>query len=130
MEKINFVNNQPPYINAPTLNQLQDNIENGISGIIESGSNENGNYVKYADGTMICYSYVQTGTNTYPQEFIANPLTVVMPVNDSTSVMHLCQATTTPSQITISSFWANISNSLWQLDQNLYVNYLAIGKWK
>ena len=25
------------------------------SGIVESGSNNNGNYIKFADGTMICY---------------------------------------------------------------------------
>lgn len=26
-----------------------------IAGIVESGSNDNGSWVKYADGTMICY---------------------------------------------------------------------------
>ena len=35
--------------------------ETAISGIIESGSNTNGNYVKYADGTMICYKSVSSG---------------------------------------------------------------------
>ena len=25
-----------------------------INGMIESGSNENGSYIKFADGTMIC----------------------------------------------------------------------------
>lgn len=43
MEKINFVNGQSPYISATNLNNLQDNVENAINGIIESGSNENGN---------------------------------------------------------------------------------------
>ena len=31
MEKIEFVNNQPPYISAENLNQLQDNVENAIN---------------------------------------------------------------------------------------------------
>ena len=26
-----------------------------VAGIVESGSNENGSWVKFADGTMICY---------------------------------------------------------------------------
>ena len=29
-----------------------------VNGIIESGTNANGNYVKYADGTMICYGNI------------------------------------------------------------------------
>lgn len=32
---------------------------------IESGSNTNGNYVKYPDGTMICYINFQPKTNAY-----------------------------------------------------------------
>ena len=65
---------------------------NGYS-IIESGSNANGNYVKYADGTMICYMSIEvtdqalnnayganlyqgTRTWTYPVEFIDNNVSV------------------------------------------------------
>lgn len=48
MEKINFENlpstNTP--ISAKNLNQMQS--------IIESGSNDNGNYIKFEDGTAIC----------------------------------------------------------------------------
>jgi hypothetical protein len=48
--------------------------------IIESGSNANGQFVKYADGTMIC-SYVGSLTSpstgrysqTYPAEFVSTP---------------------------------------------------------
>lgn len=54
MEKINFVNGTAPALNATNLNQMQDNIENAVNGIIESGSNSNGEYIKFADGTMIC----------------------------------------------------------------------------
>lgn len=32
---------------------------NVIGSEIESGSNENGNWVKYSDGTMICWNYMQ-----------------------------------------------------------------------
>lgn len=53
MNKIDFVNGQPPYINGLNLNKMQDNIEDAINEILESGSNDNGNWIKYADGTMI-----------------------------------------------------------------------------
>lgn len=65
---------------------------NGYS-IIESGSNANGNYVKYADGTMICYLNIEVtdqalnnayGANlyqgsrtwTYPVQFIDDNVSV------------------------------------------------------
>jgi hypothetical protein len=48
--------------------------------IIERGSNANGEYVKYADGTLICWGEItapadggtgaKTGTWTFPSEFI------------------------------------------------------------
>lgn len=74
MEKINFKNKGEtgavPF-NANNFNLMQDNVENSfkssrttsdtdtyscnyINGIIESGSNSNGNWTKFADGTMIC----------------------------------------------------------------------------
>lgn len=75
MEKINFINNSQPAINDTNLNKLQDNVEdlikteqttsdedtyscNYINGIVESGSNTNGNYIKYIDGTLICTKVV------------------------------------------------------------------------
>ena len=40
--------------NIPYQAGGSDTIKDKIDGIIESGSNSNGNYIKYADGTMIC----------------------------------------------------------------------------
>lgn len=74
MEKINFKNKGEPGAipaNADNLNLMQNNVENSfksskttsdkdtyscnyINGIIESGNNSNGNWVKFEDGTMIC----------------------------------------------------------------------------
>lgn len=49
-------------ITAENLNKMQFDLQNEIvnlqtqmNKIVESGSNENGTYIKYADGTMICY---------------------------------------------------------------------------
>jgi len=72
MQKINFQNlpNTTTPVSATNLNQLQTNVENGINGVIDSGSNANGYYVKYQDGTLICSiivpktEFLQT-TSTY-----------------------------------------------------------------
>lgn len=84
MEKINFVNNSTPALNATNLNKLQDNVENAIAeqintqnttsdsetyscnyinGIVESGSNANGSYIKFLDGTMVCYKSITGSIN-------------------------------------------------------------------
>lgn len=75
-----------------------DNLVGAINSIVESGSNANGNYVKFADGTMICRRTTNLGsvdinkawgnfyesTNAYevgnfPQPFIETPEISVMP---------------------------------------------------
>jgi|GEM_PF-1311000 hypothetical protein len=78
MEKINFKNIGEPGaipINADNLNLMQNNVENSfkssrttsdkdtyncnyINNIVESGSNDNGTWIKYTDGTMITYQNV------------------------------------------------------------------------
>lgn len=60
MQKINFQNlpNTTTPVNATNLNLLQTNVETAINQLIESGSNENGNYIKYDDGTLICWNRV------------------------------------------------------------------------
>jgi len=79
MEKIIFKNKGETGaipINADNLNLMQDNVENSfksskttsntdtyncnyINGIIESGNNDNGNWIKYVDGTMITYQEIE-----------------------------------------------------------------------
>lgn len=65
MEKINFTDfpDDSTRVNAENLNKLQDNVETGINGVVESGSNENGSWTKWADGTMICTKSVEGTTN-------------------------------------------------------------------
>lgn len=66
-----------------------------VAGIIESGSNDNGDYIKFSDGTMIQYGQVDTNlkdftaqygsvfynqsfsTINFPLEFIAVPIVMV-----------------------------------------------------
>ena len=68
MQKITFEDlpstNTP--INATNLNAIQTNAETAINSVVESGSNANGNWIKYSDGTMICHR-IATGTVTINQ---------------------------------------------------------------
>lgn len=63
MDKITWINGQAggTPLSAENLNQMEDNIENAIDdvqtyaeSIVESGTNVNGKYIKFKDGTMIC----------------------------------------------------------------------------
>ena len=47
----------------------------GLGGIAESGSNTNGSYIKFEDGTMICFAYLLGfSTITNISEFIAEAI--------------------------------------------------------
>jgi hypothetical protein len=109
---------------------ITNNLVGAINSIVERGTNTNGTYIKLADGTLMCYAYIQTGTHTYPQSFINSPLVIVTPVDGNTSTMHMCQITTTTSQITTISYYNNINTNNWVNDPDVFVNYLAIGRWK
>ena len=103
MEKINFKSKGETGaipINANNLNLMQDNVENSfksskitsdtdtyncnyINGIIESGSNDNVNWIKYVDGTMITYQKVDitlSVTEAWGGIFVGNYAT---PINFS-----------------------------------------------
>lgn len=145
MEKINFINNQAPALNATNLNQLQTNIENAINSVVGSGSNSNGNWIKFSDGTMICYHSIlksnvafnknTSGTYffinenyehlydwTYPQEFIGVPK-VITTVSSSGYVNACCGNILRTEARVLSSTNYNTSN-------DITFNIVAIGKWK
>ena len=143
MEKINFENNKTP-ASATTMNTFQNNIENAINSVVESGSNTNGNYVKYADGTMICHfsKGIQSGSCTqegtmYKYDF-SNPFTFPVPFVDTPSVTISNGYASSTASALIWAFQRN--NTGIQLIKalspsnfsNQYVafNYIAIGKWK
>jgi len=116
----------------------QEYINNNV-GVVESGSNANGSYVKYADGTMICYDnrffnmnitsefegiyYANTGEISFAQSFIATP-TINVTLR---GVAGGGYSFYTPSATGFTGFvWKIQSKS----NVDLYVMYFAIGKWK
>ena len=111
-----------------------------ISQIIESGSNSNGNYVKYADGTMICYGriydditinnvytpgvYYMTKRLTFPKTFIDIPTITITPLNlNNLLSSNIYSISSSAVDLFVYSF-----KSLTGIATR--INYIAIGKWK
>lgn len=120
---------------------------NYVNGIVESGSNANGNWIKYNDGTMICtkriepsefgdvqyYNAVNT-TWTYPQEFISTDgLTTYVTPRNWSQYMNLAK-TSNPTKSTVEIMLTCINlNPLEVITDKAWmygVNAMAIGKWK
>lgn len=147
MTKITFENlpgtNTP--VNADNLNDMQDNIEDAIDGVVESGSNTNGNYVKFLDGTMICYGFVSASltrttsmtaggyrtsgqSNNFPAAFISVPRIVITDVS-STGTSNGCSAASSSSNPSVfSTYWWGINSNSTAISYS--ASYIAIGKWK
>ena len=142
MEKINFKNGQAPALNATNLNQLQTNVENAINSVVERGSNDNGSWIKYSDGTMICYKStgeinmnlttswgsLYEGTinlGNFPTEFIETP---TISVTSFGSGMLIEQGGIDASKTS----WGNITGvrpqSVTGAKARFYL--IAIGRWK
>lgn len=130
-------------INKTNLNHMDDGIEqnsNDIANIIESGSNDNGSWVKFSDGTMICrniflikdvtftelatgINYSETQTITYPQEFIDNDVSVKVSCRSANFAWAV-------NEISIaSSFQFDILHST-NVIRDISCSYIAIGRWK
>ena len=174
MEKINFINNSTPALNATNLNKLQDNVEdaiqdledsesakikttettsntdtyscNYINSIVESGSNANGTYIKYIDGTMICarkitlssvpvnstwgswYYYYDNTTYSFVNEFISTPIlqkTLVAPTPAGALLGDYGDSNVTTSGFRGITLIRPTSNTV---TADIYIT--AIGKWK
>lgn len=106
--------------------------------IIESGSNTNGQYTKYADGTMICWGSVKmflgtpdtwvTGTYEFPAAFSSIPVGMGYCAGMGTSAAGVINVVN--GGVSQSAFVMHIgASSGWQGAQ-VDVNYTATGRWK
>jgi hypothetical protein len=118
----------------------------GGNDIVESGENENGTYIKYYDGRMICTGKVSTGILTwsqdtiiwhsryhnlpdFPKEFIEPPHVVksiekTTPAQRSVWINGISEATTTNAgTYGLSTYWN-------ATDTSCIITYIAVGKWK
>lgn len=116
-----------------------------INGIIESGSNSNGNYIKYNDGTLICYMrkritnitidtafgsmYVNNAdiVFTFPQQFIERPTFNANVIDASTGLLlNYSQSSDTKNY----SDGYRIARPNTAPEKTYILNAIAIGKWK
>lgn len=125
-------------INATNLNSLNN--------IVASGSDTNGYYIKYDDGTMICVGRKETGTITwtqdgtgfiagafnfsnFPETFYSAPYVVksveyATPNNRYISLNGQGAPTTTNAgSFNVQTYWA-------ATNANVRAVYIAIGRWK
>ena len=110
--------------------------------VVESGTNSNGRWTKWMDGTMICYKHIDFGSvvittawgsfyetasdyscGNYPQAFVETPCISIMPIN--TCFVEKRANTTATSW---GSFWA--CRPAQYESFSLVVDCIAIGRWK
>jgi len=137
---------------TPVIGYHSDNLLGTVSqsagvptgAVIEAGSNANGNYTKFADGTMICTHSVELNnistlalydTWTFPVVFASAPK-VSHVLNqglssDSTLPIHLRfnPATIAPSTSTVSLRTLSGDGSNWPVGSFMNTYAIAIGRW-
>ena len=131
--------------NLSNLNTTnKNNLVSAINSVVESGSNANGTYIKYADGTMICIKkikFTNVVINTvwgsvyetasalnfgdYAQEFIEIPNVSITLADGATC---FCSAFSGRTKTSIGGTW------LWKpaVEENgtMTFDVIAIGRWK
>lgn len=109
--------------------------------IVEQGSNNDGTYIKYENGTMICYGkktqtlaitsqsgqvYYNSIIFTFPEEFIEAPVAVPA-LTQTGGILFTSLGNNFPIatqvQVRVLSMVSNAS-------ANVTASYIAIGKWK
>lgn len=99
-------------------------------GIIERGSDANGEYVRYADGTQECWINLFTtassaaATWTFPAAFLDNTKVSVQATNAETTLRHFSVTTITQTTANIRS-WDNSGSEAVTPQCRLH----AIGRW-
>ena len=147
----NYVNNEVDKLlpeNSKTTGTTNTYSCDYINGIVESGSNENGNWIKFNDGTMICYktklfgSVAVTNTTTvtgihqsnklsfdnFPVEFIKEPTCNITLRNTTYNMWVVVNGDNVKTKTNAGSY--NILRLGSPSTVNIYLEYIAIGKWK
>jgi len=123
-------------VSSTNLNQMQTILNQNITDAIESGTG----YIKYNDGTMICYGS-ETGTGTlydywtnfdrlsksgftFAETFVSIPVVNAITKSGSASLSIGVE------NISITGFDATIYKPKNTSNTNYNFDYVAIGKWK
>ena len=111
-----------------------------INGIIESGSNENGNWIKFVDGTMICnFSVTRNIPNTTPWNNLYIGDIQNIPFPQQFTELYTCNVDVYSTRNvwkmsggipTVSGTSSMYSVSPESFTDNMRIYVIAIGKWK
>ena len=127
-------------IDAPSVRVVKEAI-NGINGTIDEIIESGDGYIKYSDGTMICYNTVSGTTSlasywsqfqrgqlsvTFPQTFTSVPSITISSINTES----YAQLSFGADSITVSSFIAKVFKPNSATNTGVNFSYIAIGKWK
>lgn len=111
--------------------------------VVESGTNSNGSWTKWMDGTMICTKYIDFGNvsietawgsfyetaspldcGNFAQQFISTPAVSIMPLN----TFFVEKSWNDVTQSSWGKFWA--CRPATYTDYRVMVSCIAIGRWK
>ena len=129
------------YGTSTTDGYTQNYINTNFNAITEKGSNANGTYIKYADGTLVQYGIYSTTTSlsgsfnnsrfagatiTYPISFLNTDNIILLTPEQNNMLL-----STTVSTLSTS----NTSIYLWSQDSRnetkvIKIHFMVIGRWK
>lgn len=125
---------QEVYTQASILGTVSQSGGVPTGAVIERGSNANGEYVKFADGTLVCWDLVSTGTisggftsspQTFPATFVNSNISVQVTgaefINSTTFLCHNAE------NYTAGGF--TLVTTAGTTGGSLFVSYIAIGRW-
>jgi hypothetical protein len=129
------------YMNYARYDDMLSTGTGAVEATFVDGSNSNGNYVKYADGTMICYySYIVSGYNTtgnkleawtFPQVFATTSVQVNYSlVEPSGSDVGRSTLLNMSSTVISADVTARINVTTGYTAFNPRITFSAIGRWK
>ena len=104
--------------------------------VVERGSNANGEYVRFADGTQICRWYITFGSigiasslsasRTFPAEFVVTPQTIVS-VGAGSYAEFVISSASTSSATGFTAWVRNVHSTATPSGVN--VHWMSIGRW-
>ena len=141
--KVNLDNNL--ILKSENVEYNNDTLKNTLDKIIESGSNANGRWIKYSDGSMICYaeitreikfntpsgsSYTGETTNSiiFPQQFVTSPRVAINTQNGGD--YYYCVVYGFKRNEKSINNIVFLRTSSVDFAVNIPFSYIAIGKWK
>lgn len=138
-QKIDLENDK--ILRSENIEYNNDTLKNTLDKIVESGTNTNGTYVKYSNGTMICYNTVSHENVSITSAWgvfyestllslgdYAKPFTSVPTLVLTSHFPNFVEKYANDSETSPGGFYACKPKSA--SSENVRVSYIAIGKWK